>query len=305
MFAAAGVTAAATSDIWVPVLVSSAVGIAGSISAFFIGRSTQSTPNKTEEKLKKLRKEQVKRDIKTREDANGLASDTKKEVGKVIDQSKKQQAQLELNNKKLNTTINTADESNQKLNQVASSLQQTAISSQQNMTHTTQELQQLQEALAVVNERLRQTQEQLSSKEHDLTASITHLASMQQQLAQETQTSTQRIHELTEQLATVTNSANPSLMVKNAEIASLKSENARMASNIQALESVVERLSAALKSSKESNAGNLTEIRKLIEDNKRLHANINQLSKQLDGDAALDTKDHANHSRRGVRLFGT
>ena len=310
MFAAtAGVTAAAaTSEVWVPVLISSVVGIAGSISAFFIGRAVNQ-PKHTQENLDELRARQVKRDIKTRKEANNLASDTKKEVEAVIDQAKKQQRQVELHNKNLGQKITTVEDETKKLDKATTALQQTATTSSDNMTKITQELEQLKTELITVNQQLRHAQEQLVTKERDLSGTLTNLAELQQQLAIETQNSTQRIHDLTQHLAEVTGllqQPNPELAVKDAELASLRSENVHMVSTIQTLESTVVRYSATLKTSKQSNITQLTEIRRLIDENRQLNTAISELSKHIDDEKSSDeTKGTKDTQHRGVRMFST
>ena len=310
MFAAtAGVTAAAaTSEVWVPVLISGVVGVASSIGAFFIGRAVNQ-PNNTQENLNELRTKQVKRDIKTRQEANHLAKDTKRDVEAVIDQSKKQQRQVELHNNNLGQKVTAVEDTTKKLDKAATALRQTTVTSNDNMTKITQELEQLRAELSTVNQQLRHTQEQLVNKERDLSGTLTNLAELQQQLAAETQNSTQRIRDLTQQLAEVTGllqQPNPGLAVKDAELASLRSENARMASTIQTLESMVARYSATLKTSKQSSITQLTEIRRLIGENKQLNTAISELSKSFDDEQSSDeSKGTKGTQRRSVRMFGT
>ena len=310
MFAtAAGVTAvAATSEIWVPVLVTSTIGVVGTVSAFFLGKAV-SKPNETQTKLNDLRAKQVERDIKTREDANNLAKNTKKEVEAVIDQSKKQQRQVELHNTNLGQKVTAVADRGQKLARVTTTLQQTATTSNENMTRITQELEQLRTELTSVNGQLRHTQERLAQREHDLSGTLTNLAELQQQLAAETQNSTQRIRDLTQQLTEVTGllqQSNPGLAVKDTEISSLRAENARMAVTIQTLESTVARYSATLKTSKRSNVTQLTDIRRLIDENKQLNTAISELSDRIDDEKSGDNAQGAkSNPHRGVRMFST
>ena len=310
MFAAtAGVTAAATSEIWVPVLISGVVGVASSIGAFFIGRAVNQ-PNNTQRNLHELRAKQVKRDIKTRQEANHLAQDTKKEVEAVIDQSKKQQRQVELHNNNLGQKITAVQDETKKLDRTTTALRQTAAISTDNMTQITQELEQLRTELTAVNQQLRHTQDQLVNKERDLSGTLTSLAELQQQLAAETLNSTQRLRDLTQQLAEVTGLLQqpaPGIAVKDTELVSLRSENARMALTIQTLESTVARYSATLKTSKQSSITQLTEIRRLIGENKQLNTAISELSKHFDDDekSSDDTKGAKANPRRSVRMFST
>ena len=145
-------------------------------------------------------------------------------------------------------------------------------------------------------------------KEEALKEVVARLNDTQQSLQRSTQKSAGEIETLTKQLSeaqsllqtTLTNKGS----VKELEITHLRSDNQRLASTVQKLESTVNGFKVEFKSLSSTNKRQLNEIAALHDENKQLTQTITLLSDALEAKKEAPTAAQSTPNR-GMRLFAS
>ena len=258
--------------------------IAIGVGCYYLGRYQHDAETKTQARLKEeLRtKEQA-----VRQSASQLARQTAINARELATQSQQHQPAITANTLALNTQLLHVETATEQLTQTSLELNHASQHAQKTIGDVTTELTVLREQLTTLNQELTTTRDSLAEKEAALHLVVTSLDRTQQSLQTNTAQSRHEVNTLTQELN---------------EIIHLRTDNQRMASTIQRLETTLNQFRAEFQHLSALHQQQLTEINALHRENRTLSETINALSDALEGKND-STRATSNLQARGLRLF--
>lgn len=303
LIAVAAVGAVAAVSYLTPLIIACIVGAATTIASFLVARTVYKKKDKSESS--ELRKEQKKRERKTRMDAEKTAQRVGHNVDLILNRSKEQQQQFGASIQTFSESIYATSQATDNLERVAESIQHVASAATITVETMSSELERLKSELIAVNTTLQGTQDALTEKERELTVTIDKLALLEVTINQDTRENTLRLAQFTEELSqfpSLLYHSNDDSHLKDAEITSLREKNSRMTSTIKILETTIERLTSKLTGAADLNQARLGEIRTLLTENKRLTCLIDSLSNVLENQESMTSNQRSSTTSK-IRMF--
>lgn len=293
----------------IPIVITACVGIiccviVGTV-CYYVGRYNHDAETREQ---KRLKEELRTREKEVRQSASKLAEQTAQDAKELREQGKEQRKHIQESTKKLDTKVVQIETTAKRLEKTSSDLKSTAHRAQEKVSDVTSELTQLKSQITTINLELKSTKDSLIEKEAALQEVVTLLGETQRSLQENTHKSKAEIDALTRQLSEAQELVRGALVgkdsIREVEILHLRTDNERLASSVQKLETTVNSYKTEFLTLSRTNKRQLDEITALHNENKQLTRTITLLSDALETGKA-SAKEPTSSSIRGIKLFNS
>ncbi|OGV27989.1 MAG: hypothetical protein A3E88_07310 [Legionellales bacterium RIFCSPHIGHO2_12_FULL_35_11] len=273
------------------------------IVTFVSTRAYYQSKNDKSEELHELKKEQILRDNKLRDEVSRIATETGLDMQQLLQLSKEQQLVLKNCLSEFTKNIEESDAATKNINEIAGSLEIIAKNSNLQNAVVFNELNKIKNELVLVNNKLKEAESTIIQKDSELQVTLDKLKALEEKFTKDSEINQNNMQKLTDEISKTNKSlemVEAGLISKDAEIASLREKNLSLSANIISLKNTISSLNTKVSQYTEKDDAKIQEIQLLINENKQLSDTIQELVETIE---SKNTSRSANNKPVEIRLF--